>query len=352
MTNPAAAEAGAIMGKIQFGVRVPNSGPLAGTENIVKAAREAERLGFDSVWVHDHVLWSAEMHRHHISSGAAEAVREDQEANFYEALTTLAYLAAETRTIRLGVACLVLPCRHPIYAAKQTATLDRLSDGRLIVGVGLGSKATRESLEFEAFGVPLKGRGQRTDEYISAMKAVWSQPLASFDGQYIRFKDAEIHPKPLQQPHPPVWVGGWMDQAAVRAGTYGEGWIPGWLSPKAMKRGGEILAAAARAHGRDPGQITVAVEKLATIAPTRDEALNLALPTIRQSSQSYERDVDTMQFALDRHIFGSVDDVRRRIDEFLEAGVQHFELKLIYPTMDSLLGQMALWSKEILPRYA
>ncbi len=339
------------MKKIQFGVRVPNSGPLAGIENIVKTAREAERLGFDSMWVHDHVVWSSEMHRHHISSGATEAVTDTQEANFFEALTMLAYIAGETKSIRLGVACLVMPCRNPIYAAKQTATLDWLSKGRLIVGVGLGSKATRESDEFGVFGVPMEKRGDRTDEYIEAMKAIWTQPMASYQGKYIGFKNAELYPKPFQKPHPPVWVGGWMDLAAKRAGRYGEGWIPGWLSPKEMKRGCELLSKAATEKDRDPAKITIAIEKLATIARTHDDGLNLALPTIRSSSNSYERSVDNVQFALDRHIFGSVDDVRRRVDEFIEAGVQHFELKIIYPTMDSLFEQMALWSKEVLPHY-
>lgn len=339
------------MRQIQFGVRVPNSGPLAAKENIVKATKQAEEMGFDSVWVHDHVVWSSEMHRHHISSGAAEALSDTQDANFFEALTTLAYLAAETKTIKLGVACLVLPCRNPVYAAKQCATLDWLCNGRLIVGVGLGSKATRESSEFDVFGVPLKGRGFRTDEYTKAMKAVWTQPMASYEGKNLSFKNAEIFPKPVQKPHPPVWVGGWMDQAAVRAGRYGEGWIPGWLSPKEMKRGCELLARAAREKGRDPGKITIAIEKLAAIARTRDDAMSLALPTIRTSTNSYERDVDNIQFALDRHIIGSVDDVRRRCDEFVDNGVRHFELKLIYPSMESMFEQMALWSKEIIPHY-
>ncbi|MGH7770288.1 MAG: LLM class flavin-dependent oxidoreductase [Candidatus Binatia bacterium] len=339
------------MHKIQFGVRVPNSGPLSRVENIVKATKLAEELNFDSVWVHDHVVWSSEMHRHHISSGAAEAISDTQDANFYEATTMLSYLAAETKKITLGVACLVMPCRNPIYAAKQYATLDHLCKGRLVVGVGLGSKATRESDEFGVFGVSYDKRGDRADEYIEAMKAIWTQPAASYQGKFISFKDAEIFPKPVQKPHPPVWVGGWMKLAAKRAGKYGEGWIPGWLSPQEMKTGVDILAQTARENGRDPSKITIAVEKLATIAKTRDEGLNLAMPTIKTSSKSYERDINDMQFALDRHIFGSVSDVRRRLDEFVEAGVQHFELKIIYPTIDSLTKQMTLWSEEILPHY-
>src|SRR6185369_16345562 len=234
------------MNKISFGVRVPNSGPLSSIENIVNAAKSAEELGFDSIWVHDHVVWSSEMHKHHISSGAAEALADDQEANFFEATTMLSYLAAETKKITLGVACLVMPCRNPIYAAKQYATLDWLAKGRLIVGVGLGSKATRESDEFGVFGVPYDRRGDRTDEYIEAMKAVWTQPLAAYKGEFIQFKNAEIFPKPYTKPHPPVWVGGWMKLAAKRAGRYGEGWIPGWLSPAEMKVGCGVLAEAAR----------------------------------------------------------------------------------------------------------
>ena len=339
------------MGKFEFGIRVPNSGPLSSKENIVKAAQNSEELGFDTIWLHDHVVWSSEMHRHHISSGATEAITDAQEANFFECMTTMSYLAAKTKDIQIGVACLVMPLRNPIYAAKQCATLDHLCDGRLLVGVGLGSKATRESSEFDVFEVPIKGRGNRTDEYIEAMKAIWTQPMASYEGKYLKFDNAEIHPKPLQKPHPPVWVGGWMDQAAVRAGRYGEGWIPGWLSPKEMARGCEILRNTAEDAGRDPAGIKIAVEKLAAIARTRDEAMTLALPTIRESSHTYERDVDNIQFALDRHIIGSVDDVRRRIDEFIEAGVQHFELKLIYPDMDTMQKEMLLWAEEIIPHY-
>ncbi|HET8529136.1 MAG TPA: TIGR03619 family F420-dependent LLM class oxidoreductase [Gaiellaceae bacterium] len=338
------------MRSIQFGVRVPNSGPLASIENIVRAGRAAEELGFDSLWVHDHVAWSTEMHRHHISSGAAEALVDEQDPDFYESLTTLGYISALTSTITLGVACMVTPCRNPIYAAKQLSTLDHLSGGRLVVGVGLGSKATRESDEFGLFGVPTKTRAPVTDEYLQAMKTIWTERTSSFNGRYVSFPETEIFPKP-KQPTLPLWVGGWTDHAAVRAGRYGEGWIPGWLSPSEMARGREILRGAAAEAGRDGDGITIAVEKLATIARTRDEGIERALPTVRASRNSYERDVDDVQFALDRHIFGSVDDVKQRVDEFVQAGVRHFELKLIYGSMDELFAQMELWAETILPLY-
>ncbi|MDQ1732463.1 MAG: hypothetical protein QOK10_2622, partial [Pseudonocardiales bacterium] len=318
------------MTNIEFGIRVPNSGPLSSVENLVRTAKKAEDLGFDTVWTHDHVVWSSEMHRHHISSGSMDALSEDQTADFYESVTTLAFLAAHTTRVKLGVACLVMPTRNPIYAAKQLATVDQFTNGRLLVGVGLGSKATEGSNEFDVFEVPFNKRASLTDEYIDVMKAIWTQPLASHSGKTINFTDAEMFPKPLQSPHPPIWVGGWTDKAAERTGRVGDGWIPGWLSPSEMAAGREVLLRSAEEHGRDASKITVAVEKLTTIAKTRDEAMERALPTVKTSSNTYERDVDNMQFALDRHIFGSVDDVRRRVQAFIDAGVTHFELKLLY----------------------
>ena len=338
------------MTKIEFGVRVPNSGPLASVENIIRASQATEEMGFDALWVHDHVAWSTEMHRHHISSGAAEALVDDQDPDFYESLTTLAYIAAHTKRVQMGVACMVTPCRNPIYAAKQLSTLDHLTNGRLLVGVGLGSKATRESDEFDLFNVSTKTRAPVTDEYLQVMKSIWTTEKSSFSGKYVNFPEVEIFPKPKQDTLP-LWVGGWTDHAAVRAGKYGEGWIPGWLGPQEMERGVGILKDAASEAGRDGDDITIGVEKLATIARTRDEGIERALPTVKASRNSYERDVDDVQFALDRHIFGSVDDVKQRVDEFAQAGVTHFELKLIYSTMDELFQQMELWAEEILPIY-
>jgi hypothetical protein len=113
-----------------------------------------------------------------------------------------------------------------------------------------------------------------------------------------------------------------------------------------MARGARLIAE------NTDREVTIAVEKLTAISRSRDEALTRALPTVRTSSTTYERDVDDIQFALDRHIFGSVDEVKLRVDEFVRAGVTHFELKLLYATMDELFAQMELWAEEILPEYA
>ena len=114
-------------------------------------------MGFDAIWVHDHVVWSSEMHRHHISSGAAEALTDTQDANFFEATTILSYLAAETKKIVLGVACLVMPCRNPIYAAKQYSTLDHLAKGRLLVGVGSAPRRRASRTSSASSACPTNG---------------------------------------------------------------------------------------------------------------------------------------------------------------------------------------------------
>src|SRR5262245_58763507 len=121
--------------KISFGVRIPNSGPLASPTSMLSVAQEAEDLGFDSIWVHDHLTWSDEIHRTHISSGSDDSHTGNATPDFYEAMTSLAFVAGQVQKIRLGIACVVVPCRNPHLAAKQIATLDVLCGGRLDIGV-------------------------------------------------------------------------------------------------------------------------------------------------------------------------------------------------------------------------
>jgi len=196
--------------KVTFGIRVPNSGPLASPESIVQIAREAESLGYDSIWVHDHLTWTEEIHRTHISSGSDDSKTGDS-PDFYEAMTTLAYLAGLVRSLRLGIACLVVPCRNPLFAAKQIASLNVFCDGRLDIGLGIGSPSTLKSREYEVLGVNRKLRGKIADDHIRAMKTIWTSQPSTYEGKFVAFKDAEICPKPLQKPHPPLWIGGWTE---------------------------------------------------------------------------------------------------------------------------------------------
>ncbi len=333
--------------KVTFGIRVPNSGPLASAASIAETARAAESLGFDSIWVHDHLTWTAEIHKTHISSGSDEALKTNENPDFYEAVTTLAYLGGLVHSARIGIACLILPCRNPIYAAKQMATLDVLSGGRLDLGVGIGSPATIESREFEVFGVDRRLRGKICNDYIRAMKAIWTSHPSSYEGRFVNFRDAEIFPKPLQKPHPPIWVGGWTEAAMKRTAMLGDGWLPAWLTPEDIGSRYRQLKEMAGQFGRDGEAIHLGIEVYASIDEDSSKAKTAALGTFRASRGTYEREM-TLEYLESVSLIGSPDDVREKVRAYADAGVSHFEIKFIYPTMSRHLEMMRLFSDEVL----
>lgn len=339
------------MAKVSFGVRLPVSGPLASLEALETVAKKAEELDYQSIWVHDHVLWNRSTHEHHISSGSADALKEQTDPVFFESLTCLSYLSGLTSRVKLGVACMVMPCRNPVYLAKQAANVDLLSKGRLILGVGLGSKATVLANEFEVLGVPTSKRAERTREYVDAMKALWTQSPANFSGKYVQFTNAEIYPKPVQKPHPPIWVGGWSRGSVRRAAQFGDGWIPGWLTPKEMDESVTQLAELAHKYGRRPSEITIAAEKYLSLSKEHEKAVAKALNTIKQSRDTYERAVENLDLAMQAHVFGDTDAVNSKVDSFVDAGVSHFEFKFIYSSIAELIEMMELFSDKVMSRF-
>jgi probable F420-dependent oxidoreductase len=197
---------------VQFSFRPPNADYLgfeATPEGIITTACRAETLGFDAVLVNDHVI---------VDGSPRSAVW----ANTYDPLIALSFIAAQTTRIRLGTSVLILPYRNPIATAKMLATLDRMSGGRLIAGVGVGWNAA----EFQALGVPFQERGARTTEYLRIWQACWAPGAVSFDGQFFAFANMHVSPKPLQQPHPPIWVGGSSAAALRRAAAFAAVWQP------------------------------------------------------------------------------------------------------------------------------
>ncbi len=170
---------------------------------------KAEELGFDAIFVNDHI----------IVDGSA---RSAPWTNCYDPLVALPLIAAHTTRIRLGVSVLIVPYRNPIATAKMLATIDQVSGGRLIAGVGVGWNEA----EFAALGVPYRERGARTDEYLRIWQACWTPGTVSFAGRFFQFADMHVSPKPRQQPHPPFWSGGASDAAMRRAATFAEVWQP------------------------------------------------------------------------------------------------------------------------------
>lgn len=198
--------------EVRFSCRCPNTDYLgfeASAEAIAASAKKAEELGFDAIFANDHIIVDG-------------SPRSAPWTNCYDPLVALPYIAANTSRIRLGVSVLIVPYRNPIATAKMLATIDRISGGRLIAGIGVGWNEA----EFAALGVPFNERGARTDEYLRVWQACWAPDTVSFAGRFVRFADMYVSPKPLQQPHPPFWSGGASDAALRRAARFAAVWQP------------------------------------------------------------------------------------------------------------------------------
>jgi probable F420-dependent oxidoreductase len=245
---------------MKYGFTLPGRGPLATPDNLAAIARRGEELGYDFVLFGDHIVVPRQIASPYPYTETGE-FPGSASGEAMEQLTVLSFLAGQTRTIRLVTSVIIVPHRNPLVAAKALATLDVLSKGRLVVGVGVGWM--RE--EFEALGLPpFDERGAVTDEYIRAFKELWTSDDPSFEGKYCRFSNISFLPKPVQKPHPPIWVGGESRRALRRTAELGNGWYPISANPQFPLGDPEQLAARLRRlaalskeAGRDPAEIDV-----------------------------------------------------------------------------------------------
>jgi probable F420-dependent oxidoreductase len=258
----------------QFGVRIPVAGVLSSPEAIRSSAIEAETVGFDTLWVHDYLIWNKTLDSVHISCGsreAFEAAGPDYPPMFYESLTSLAYCAAVTQRIRLGIAVLVLPYREPLFTAKQIACVDDLSGGRLDLGVGQGAAKSTLNVDFEVLGVSRATKVSQTREHLEAMKLIWAQDSPSYHGRFVNFDDATIYPKPRQQPHPPIWIGGSADKSLDMVADYADAWLSCWVTPDQFPVAISDLQARLAARGRPADALTIGSEIQVLLADSADE---------------------------------------------------------------------------------
>ena len=223
---------------VQFSTRCPNSdylGFVTSPEAIVAAAKKAEEVGFDAILVNDHIVVDS-------SSRAAPWT------NVYDPFVAMSFIAAHTTRIGIGVSVLIMPYRNPVATAKSLATIDRMSGGRLIAGVGVGWNEA----EFAALGVPFHERGARTNEYLRLWQACWAPGKVSFAGRFVSFADMHVDPKPLQQPYPPIWIGGASDAALRRAARFATLWQPTPLPIAELAERQAALRQACQQVGRMP----------------------------------------------------------------------------------------------------
>jgi len=223
--------------------------------------------------------------------------------------------------VRLGTSTLILPYRHPILVAKAVASLDQLSGGRVILGVGAGWLED----EFRAFGVPFEERGAVCDEYIAALKELWTSEQPRFEGRFCRFGPLTFAPKPVQQPHPPIWVAGDSDRAMRRAVELGDGWQPE-LGPAEMERSARRFRELARDGGRQPAPLLAVGRRL------------------RLTAEPLGPDREPIQ--------GSAEQVAEDLQRYIEMGVSHFILGIYHPSAAEIVRDMERFATQVRPRIA
>ncbi len=236
---------------MRLGFALPQIGQWAGPDSLARVATDAEQLGFDSLWVLERTLVPVEPRVPYVGGRPLpDALR-----TVLDPLECLGYVAALTSRVVLGTSVLNLPWYNPVLLARQLTTLDVLSNGRLALSFGIGWAPE----EYEAAGVPFEGRGQRFEEVLAALKTIWTHDPVEFDGQLFSIARSSIGPKPVQRPHPPIFIAGFTPAGLERVARLGDGWNPANLPPSKMaEMFAEIRALAAKA-GRDPAALSLLV---------------------------------------------------------------------------------------------
>ena len=281
--------------------------------------RRAEQLGFDAIWSGDHII----MH-----------------SPILDVMTVLASFAAITERVKLGTAVYLMPLRHPVAIAKQVTSLDLLSDGRFIFGVGVGGEIVRE---FDAVGVPVHERGRRTDEGLEILTRVLSEDDVTYEGKHYQIHHVTLAPRPRQQPHPPIWVGGRSEAALRRTARFGSCWLGYLVSSKRLQEALQQIHTLAPAYGREPATIQGGMLLFTVIARDYETGKQMAIANL---SRRYNQPFDNL---VERYcVFGTPEQCLEKLQTFINAGMSHLVLSFTCPA-EQVPEQLEQSARELLP---
>ncbi len=288
---------------------------------LVEYGVRMEQLGFDSLWVWDHILLGVE-------------------PNFpiIDSLTLLTAIAARTTKIKLSTGILVLPLRNPVVLAKQLASMDQLSNGRLLMAMAAGWYKR----EFDAVGVPFEQRGRIMDENLDILKRFWTEDMVKGDWTHHKIPAGVMHPKPVQKPRPPILIGGYVDRVLKRAGVAGDGWLTYFYRPESFSKSWAKVRDFAKEAGKVPDTLMNGSQLPIMIGKSRAAVEGQMMEWLGKE-WDYASWSDSTK---DSAIIGTVDDCVAQLREHIAAGVQ----KLIFVPYKYEMGQIEIIAREIIPR--
>jgi probable F420-dependent oxidoreductase len=286
---------------MKVGLFMPHVGGHITTENILYIATEAEKEGIDSVWVLDRLLWPIKPQTPYPPSpdGSLPIVYQ----NVLDPLTILTYVAAVTERVSLGTSIIDMFFQNPVVLSKRIAALDILSDGRAITGLGLGYSKD----EYEVSGIPFKDRGNRADEYLQVLKKIWTDDIVEFKGQFYNIPSSKIGPKPVQEPHPPILLGGFTPRTFSRIVNYANGWIgvAGFGPLEQLEQAINGLKESARKADKEPSKISIYMVSYPNILESASSSSNQNRMPMTGTIEEVGSDIEHIKaMGIDHIIFG------------------------------------------------
>ncbi len=294
---------------MKFGIGLENYGHIVTFDSMRRVAVAAEELGYDSIWTTDHII--------------VPQADSEPYGRIFECIVTLAMFASITRRVRLGTSVVVLPMRNPLLFAKQIATIDAASNGRMIVGVGVGWN----QIEYQNLSANFKNRGKRLDEDIQLLRTLWSNERVNFQGKYTNIVDSVFAPLPVQTNGIPIWIGGASESSCQRVAALGDAWHPIGLPPDRFAAGVKFI------HESKPARPLVFSIRLSI-------NLNPSLPP------TYEHRGRILQ-----RLTGNNDDIRASLRDYANAGADYIVLFFPMDDVSQTIKQMERFKQDIAPEF-
>jgi probable F420-dependent oxidoreductase len=298
--------------------------------DVAEFARRAEAMGFDRITTGEHLMDG------------------NPPRPTLLGIPTMAAAAGATKTLRVMTGIVIAPLYNPVLLAKMVGTLDLVSNGRVDFGIGIsGQRGTQ--IEFDAVQVSVRTRGRRTNEMLEVMKRLWTEEHVTHHGRFFDFEDVTLLPKPVQQPHPPIWVSGRSDAAMQRAALLGDGWYPYLFTVRRLQRTNEAIRQIAGEAGRDLTGFHWGLNQPTSISEDRSIAMAQAVANVGQRYVTPDRSAEDLAQAL--CIAGTPEDCVVGIQERVEAGVRDFNFSFLSPDADGVFQQMEMFSRKVLPHF-